>query len=434
MRYAAPVSHDPDPLARPLELRCGATLPNRIAKAAMTEGLADAHDHATRRHDTLYGAWSDGGAGMLLTGNVMIDRRYLERPGNVVIEDESGREALERWARAGTRGGNHLWMQIGHPGRQCTRMSSNAPVAPSAVPMRGMMGLMATPRALESREVDDIIRRWAWVAGVAKDCGFTGVQVHAAHGYLISQFLSPRTNRRDDAWGGSLDKRARLLLDTVKAVRERVGNDYPVTVKLNSADFQQGGFNNEESAQVAGWLAELGIDLLELSGGNYEQTALFGQLEREPKAESTKRREAFFLEYADVIAKSCGDVPLMVTGGFRTVRLMREVVESGVVSVVGIGRPFCVVPDLAKRILSGELKELPSHEHDQRLGPGLMGRASSVRSMRTLNAQAEVAWFYAQIIALSEGREPDLSLGSWAALTSHFRGEYARATARRRVR
>ena len=421
---------DGDPLRRPLALRCGATLANRVAKAAMTEGLADARDRATRRHETLYGRWSDGGAGLLITGNVMIDRRYLERPGNVVIDDDVDLEAVRRWATAGTRRGNHLWMQISHPGRQCTRMSSSTPVAPSAVPMTGMLGMMAKPRALEPAEIEDIIRRFAEVASVAKQCGFTGVQIHGAHGYLLSQFLSPRTNRRTDEWGGTLENRARLLLEVVKAVRARVGDGFPIAVKLNSADFQRGGFSNDEAAEVARWLDELGIDLLEISGGNYEQTALFGDLE--PRAESTKRREAYFLEYAEVIAKACRGLPLMVTGGFRTASLMREVVDAGVVSVVGLARPFCVVPTLPQQIFAGELEHLPRHESEQRLGPGWLGRTSELHGIRTLNNQAEVAWFYAQIIHLSEDRPPDLALGTWAALGSHFQGELRRARARQR--
>lgn len=425
------MSPSADPLARPLELPCGVTLQNRIAKAAMTEGLADADDRATGRLETLYGRWSDGGAGMLLTGNVMIDRRYLERPGNVVIADDGGQDALRRWAQAGTRGGNHLWMQIGHPGRQCTRMSSSQPVAPSAVAMKGMLGMMATPRALAAHEIERIVEAWAYAAGVAKACGFTGVQVHGAHGYLLSQFLSPYTNRRTDRWGGSLENRARLLLDTVKAVRARVGADYPVAVKLNSADFQKGGFTNDEAARVAGWLGELGIDLLEVSGGNYEQAALFGDLGDAPKAASTKKREAYFLEYAQVIAEACPSVPLMVTGGFRTVAAMREVVAAGTVSVVGVARPFCVMPDWPRQALAGELDALPRHEEDQSLGRGVFGRASSVHSLRTLNTQAEAAWFYQQLISLSEGRDADLSLGTWAALYAHFSGEMQRARARR---
>ncbi|MDH3201526.1 MAG: NADH:flavin oxidoreductase/NADH oxidase family protein [Myxococcales bacterium] len=422
-----------DPLARPLPLPCGATLKNRLCKAGMTEGLADEDDRASERLETLYGRWSDGGAGLLVTGNVMVDRRYLERPGNIVIDRNGGLDALATMARAATRNGNHCWMQISHPGRQCTRMSSNHPVSPSSVKMRGMLGSVAAPRELEVDEIWDIIERFAYVAKTAKETGFTGVQIHSAHGYLSSQFLSPYTNRRTDEWGGSLENRARFLRETYKAVREAVGADFPVGAKLNSSDFQKGGFSNEESALVARWLCDAGLDLLEISGGTYEQTALFGRLgeEAEKKAESTRRREAYFLEYARNIREAARGVPLMVTGGFRSVSLMREVIDSGEVDVVGIARPFCVVPDLPNQIEKGTLTKLPTPEKERRLGPGIFGPTSSIRSVRTLNSQAEVSWFYRQIIALGEGREPDLALGTWGALLAHFNGELA--VARRRT-
>ncbi|MGB5810659.1 MAG: NADH:flavin oxidoreductase/NADH oxidase family protein [Polyangiales bacterium] len=421
-----------DPLARPLTLRCGATLSNRITKAAMTEGLADPDDTASDRLETLYGRWSDGGAGLLVTGNVMVDRRYLERPGNLVIDDNGGLDALRRMAKAATRNGNHAWMQINHPGRQCTRMSSNHPVSASAVKMRGMLGLMAAPRALREEEIHDVIQRFATVAKVAQDAGFTGVQIHSAHGYLSNQFLSPYTNRRTDGWGGSLENRARFLLEVYDATREAVGDGFPIGAKLNSSDFQKGGFTNEDSAQVARWLCDRGLDLLEISGGTYEQMALFGQLgdEQEKKAESTRRREAYFLEYARVIREAAKEVPLMVTGGFRTAALMRDVVETGEVDVVGLARPFCVRPDLPKQLLSGAIDELPAHERDLRLGAGIFGPTSSIRAMRTLNGQGAVAWYYQQIIALSEGRKPNPALGTWGALTAHFAGEFAMARRR----
>ena len=391
----------------------------------MTEGLADANDNATERHETLYGRWSDGGAGMLLTGNVMVDRRYLERPGNVVVDGNGGRDALRRWASAGTRAGNHLWMQISHPGRQCTRMSSSNPVSPSSEKLQGMMGLMAPPRAMETWEIDDAIVRFARVARTAKDAGFTGVQLHLAHGYLASQFLSPRSNRRTDQWGGSLENRARFSLEIYKAVRDAVGPDFPVAAKLNSADFQKGGFSKEESTQVASWLADLGLDLLEISGGTYEQMALFGDKGEsdEAKAQSTRRREAYFLEYARDMRAAVKGMPLMVTGGFRTPELMREVVEAGEVDVIGVSRPLCVGPDLPAQILAGSNEPLPTPEKSLRLGPGPLSRTSSIRTIRTLNGQAEVAWFYRQIVELSEGREPVLSLGAWSAMIGHFARE-----------
>jgi 2,4-dienoyl-CoA reductase-like NADH-dependent reductase (Old Yellow Enzyme family) len=422
-----------DPLARPLTLPCGAVLNNRLAKAAMTEGLADRNDNASQRLRELYRRWSGGGAGLLLTGNVMVDRRYLERPGNVVIDGNGGEDALAAWAASGTRAGNHLWMQINHPGRQCTRMSSSHPVSASSEPLRGMMGLIAPPRALEVHEIRDVISRFGHVAAVAKQTGFTGVQIHSAHGYLSSQFLSPRANRRTDEWGGCLENRARFLLQTYEVVRNAVGRDFPVSVKLNSADFQKGGFSKEESARVAGWLSDLGVDLLEISGGTYEQMALLGQgtPSSERKAASTRRREAYFLEYARDVRAAANDLPIMVTGGFRTPRLMREVVASGEVDVIGIARPFCVVPDVATQVLSAGLGALPAPEKELRLGPGVFDRSSRNRMLRTLNGQAEVAWFYRQIIALSQDQELDPTLGIWSALVSHFTREIG--VARRRA-
>ena len=271
-----------DPLAAPLALPCGAVLPNRLAKAAMTEGLADAGLRATDRLARLYRRWSEGGAGLLVTGNVQIDRFVLERPGNVVLDsrwlpsvDATARARLADWARAGTVAGNHLWMQISHAGRQSPRYVCREPLAPSAVPLQ-LMGNYATPRALRDDEIVALIGRFADAAAIARDCGFSGVQIHAAHGYLISSFLSPLTNRRTDAWGGALEHRARLLLQTVRAVRAAVGPGFPVGVKLNSDDFRQGGFSHDECLRVVEWLGDAGIDLLEISGGTYEQPRLLG--------------------------------------------------------------------------------------------------------------------------------------------------------------
>jgi len=410
-----------------LRLACGAELPNRFAKAAMTEGLADADDRATERHVTLYRRWSLGGAGLLITGNVMVDRRFLERPGNVVIDGNGGLDRLRAWARAGTEAGNHLWMQISHPGRQSSRMSTRQPLAPSAIQLR-LAGLFARPRAMTGAEILDAIQRYARVAEAARETGFTGVQVHGAHGYLISQFLSPVTNHRDDEWGGSLENRARFLLETVRAVRRRVGANFPVGVKLNSADFQKGGFTLDECVRVAGWLGDEGIDLLEISGGTYEQPRLLGHrgvedTYAEPARETTRRREAYFLEYACAIQASAR-VPLMVTGGFRTLAAMRAAVSSREAAVLGIARPLCVDPDLPRRLLDGSVNAGESPERHLRLGPGrLLGPTSPIPLCRSLNTQGEAAWFYRQIIRWAEGREPrrDLTLGR--ALVEHFTDE-----------
>lgn len=423
-------------LAQPLDLPCGASLPNRIAKSAMTEGLADPSDQATERHQRLYRRWSRGGAGLLITGNVMIDRRFLERPGNVVIEDDRGRAQLEAWARAGTEAGNQLWMQISHPGRQATRMSSREPLSPSDVQLK-WAGMFARPRAMSEEEIQDAIRRFARAASIARESGFTGVQIHGAHGYLLSQFLSPITNLRRDLWGGSLENRARMLLEVVRAVRDAVGDDFPVAVKLNSADFQKGGFSLDECIQVARWLGEARIDLLEISGGSYEQPRLLdfqGDPDTyvEPRRESTREREAYFLEYAAAIQQSAR-VPLMITGGFRSRDAMLEALDSGDLDVIGLARPLCVEPDLPAKLIEGTIESAPSYEKSILLRGRWTGPASPLTLFKTINVQGEMGWFYQQIVNLAEDREPDRSLGLLRALGRHLRREMGVVRARDRA-
>ncbi|MEM1183051.1 MAG: NADH:flavin oxidoreductase/NADH oxidase family protein [Acidobacteriota bacterium] len=416
-------------LGSPLELPCGAVLPNRLCKSAMTEGLAEVSGAPNERHGALYRRWSEGGAGLLITGNVMVDWRYLERPGNVVVEDGTHREALRAWAEAGTAGGNHLWVQINHPGRQCTRFSNGRPVAPSPVQLK-LGGFFAKPRELTDGEIKDVVLRYGRTAAEMKAAGFTGVQVHAAHGYLASQFLSPVTNRRTDRWGGSLENRARFLLAAVEAVRSAVGSDFPVGVKLNSADFQRGGFTLEEAETVAGWLAAAGIDLLEISGGTYERLRFFEGDDEE--AGSTRAREAFFLRYAQRIRRSVGEVPLMVTGGFRSRLAMEGALAAAELEVVGLARPLCVTPELPGQLIAGAVEGAERWERSLRLGPGPLGPSSPLASLRGFNNQGAVAWFYRQILALADGRPTPVRLSARGALARHLRDEARHAAARRR--
>ena len=215
-------------------------------------------------------------------------------------------------------------------------------------------------------EIIDVIARFAHAAKVSREVGFTGVQIHSAHGYLLSEFLSPRVNQRTDEWGGSLENRARLLLETIKAVRAATGPDFAIAVKLNSADFQKGGFTNEECLKVVEWLNTAGIDLLEISGGNYEQPKMAGLDGLEPASDekvraSTRAREAYFIDYAAAIAK-VAKMPLMVTGGFRSRAGMEEALAAGAAQVIGIGRPLCGDPLAVKRLLNGETQALPAYE------------------------------------------------------------------------
>ncbi|QLC23700.1 NADH:flavin oxidoreductase/NADH oxidase family protein [Parasphingopyxis algicola] len=393
-------------LAEPLTLPCGATLPNRIAKAAMTEGLATIDGKPTEELERLYGIWSDGGAGMLLSGNIQVDRDHLERPGNVIIHGEPDTELATRlasWAAAATRSGNHFWAQLSHGGRQTQAIVNPHPKAPSAVKLGLPGGQFGEPVALTVDEIHDIRDQFAIAAKAAQDAGFTGVQIHGAHGYLLSSFLSPRANQREDDYGGSLENRARFLLETVSAVRDAVGQDFPVSVKLNSADFQRGGFQFEDSLQVAQWLGDAGIDLLEISGGNYEQPKLLGieGMEAEQKqnvAPSTARREAYFVDFALAMQDKVS-VPLMVTGGFRSRAAMDYALDSGAADVIGIGRPFCHTPDAARQMLNGSEK-LPTPEDELALIPNWLGFLKRLQMLKAIDGFATQYWFYSQLYAL----------------------------------
>ena len=389
-----------------LELPCGAVLPNRLSKAAMTEGLATADGLPTAELARLYGLWSDGGAGMLLSGNIIVDKDHLERPGNVVIDRPPSEEmqgALKRWADAATRNGNHFWAQISHAGRQTQKLVNPNPKAPSAVKLGLPGGQFGEPVALTSVEIEEIIVRFGICAAAVKEAGFTGVQIHAAHGYLLSQFLSPRSNLRTDQYGGDLANRARVLLAVVASVRAAVGPDFPVAVKLNSADFQKGGFAFEESLQVAQWLQEASIDLIEISGGTYEQPKLLGlsgmeEEEKQNVAESTLMREAYFVDFAVAMGEKV-NVPLMVTGGFRQRAAMEQALQSGSADVIGLGRPMCVMTDAPNQLING-LDELPRYEDSLSLFPKWLAWLGNLKMLKAVAGFAVQYWYYGQIDAI----------------------------------
>lgn len=429
-----PDNDNSDALRQTLTLPCGQVLPNRVAKAAMTEGLSDAGMNATPALETLYARWSRGGAGLLLTGNVQIDRWDLERPGNVVIDGAADREALARWARAGQVGGSRIWMQISHAGRQAPLYCTPRPVAPSAVGLK-LLGAYRRPQALTRTAIARVVERFVDAATVARDAGFDGVQIHAAHGYLLSEFLSPVVNRREDDYGGSLENRARLLLEVVRAVRAAVGSGFAVAVKLNSADFQKGGFTNADCLRVVRWLNDCNIDLLEISGGSYEQPRLLGHEGDADKAEdtrreSTRRREAYFLEYAALIREQTR-MPLMVTGGFRSRAAMIEALASGDTDVIGLGRPLCVDPGFATRLFEGTTDKAEDPGASLTYGAGLFGPRSRIAALRFINIFSQMGWYYMQLMRIGRGLEPDWNMPLWRGLFGHIRAELRAA---RRIR
>ncbi|MFC3711505.1 NADH:flavin oxidoreductase/NADH oxidase family protein [Sphingoaurantiacus capsulatus] len=411
-------------IAEPLTLPCGAVIPNRLGKGAMTEGLASPAGLPTQELETLYRVWSHGGAGMLLTGNVLIDADHLERPGNVILDRPPSPEmkaALKRWAAAGTEGGNHLWMQISHAGRQTQKNVNPHPKAPSAVSMDLPGGRFGEPVALTGDEIRELIERFVVAATAAEAAGFTGVQIHGAHGYLLSQFLSPRTNRRDDEWGGSLENRAHFLLEVVRRVRAAVKPGFAVSVKLNSADFQRGGFAFEDSLQVARWLEEAGVDLLEISGGSYEQPAMMdipGLDAPEPQklAKSTAAREAYFVDFAKAMKAELSRMPLMVTGGFRTRAAMEHALDSGAADLIGLGRPLCGAPAACNALLGGGMAALPRYENELSLLPGWLRWMEGSNLVRAIGGFAVQLWYYAQLDHIGRTGTPQVAQSPFSAM------------------
>ncbi len=332
-------------LYEPLILRQGVEIPNRIAKAAMEENMANAQQLPDERLFELYRRWSRGGAGLLITGNVMVHAEAMTGPAGVVLDAQSPLEPFREWARAAQSGGAKVWMQINHPGRQVKAAMPGVAWGPSAIKVRAGAAsrALAEPTEMTAAQIAETIERFAVTARRAEDAGFDGVEIHAAHGYLLSQFLSPLANQRSDRWGGSLENRARLLLEVVRAVKAAVAPGFAVAVKLNSADFQRGGFDAADARCVIDMLAPLGVDLVELSGGSYESPAMSGR-SADPR---TVAREAYFLELARELAQT-SPVPLMLTGGIVRRPVAEEVMASGV-ALVGMGTALAVDPELPKK-------------------------------------------------------------------------------------
>lgn len=384
-----------------LELPCGVSLPNRLAKSAMSENMASSDHIPGPEFPRAYQAWVDGGTGLIITGNVMVDSRHRGEPNNVVIEEGlDNHEQLKQWASVSKKSDSQIWVQLNHPGKQTPKYLTPEPVGPSAIPLAPPLDAMFNQcRELKDEEIKDIISRFAHAAEVCKQVGFDGVQIHGAHGYLVSQFLSPRHNKREDHWGGTPEKRMNFVLEVYQAMREKVGGNYPIGIKINSADFSKGGFTPEEAIEVAKKLSESGIDLIELSGGSYEKPAMTGVKVKE----STAKREAYFLEYAEAI-KQVAKCPVMVTGGFRTGEFMREALDNGSLDLIGLARPLCLNPNMSKQLLNGE----PVNSEVRQLTSGI----KAIDKVFPL----EIIWYTMQIHRLGQGLPPKPKAGVYGTI------------------
>jgi 2,4-dienoyl-CoA reductase-like NADH-dependent reductase (Old Yellow Enzyme family) len=378
-------------LSKELELSNGVTLRNRIAQSAMTEHLGTGDGAPSWQLIEAYRRFAVSGAALIISGNVMVNGWSLEAPRNVVIEDERHMPALRRWAATTTGSDARLLLQLSLPGRQTQRGLALAGrrqdvTTASAVPLNMGGRLFTPPRALTDPEIRQIIGQFATAARIAAEAGFAGVQVHAAHGYLLSQFLSPLVNRRTDQWGGSVQNRMRMLIEIVRAVKSVRPPSFLLTVKMNVSDFQPGGFDADDALIVAKALESEGVHLVEISGGNYESSAM---IDGGPARDPSGVREPYFLEYAEQFAREL-TVPVMLSGGFRSRTAMIDAVESGAADVIGLARPIAVEPDFPLRILEGTTEV--SLANSPKVGN------------KNIDDLLSGAWYQEQIARLSRGK------------------------------
>jgi 2,4-dienoyl-CoA reductase-like NADH-dependent reductase (Old Yellow Enzyme family) len=396
-------------IASSFTLPNGSVLKNRIAKSAMSENFGTRNHAPSKGLINAYNVWAKGNPGLLITGNVMVDSMALGEARNVVVEDYKDFELLKKWARSVEGTGVHLWPQINHPGRQAFAAINRETVGPSAISLSlgSASKMFKMPIVLSDEAIWDIIKRFGNTARIMKEAGFTGCQIHGAHGYLVSQFLSPNSNIRTDQWGGSLSNRARFVLEVYREIRRQVGSDYPIAIKINSADFQRGGFTEEESMEVIRFLSNEGIDLIEISGGTYESPAMI----QGDRKKSTISREAYFLDYIEK-ARKLIKTPLLLTGGFRSVSVMERALEDGNLDVVGLARPFCLYPNLANQIFDGSVErfETPIPQ----IGIKFLDKLGGV----------ELPWYELQIQRIGKGKSPKTNLlailAFWFSLKSLF--------------
>ncbi len=360
-----------------LELPCGATLKNRLAKSAMSDSLADGKGSPTEAQIRLYEKWADGGAAISIIGEVQVDPRFPEKPGNLVLAAQAKPEMVGSLVSRAIKNGAHLWPQLGHAGA-LSHLPISQPKGPSALDIEGLQSA-----GMSIDEIQALPETYARTALHAKNAGFSGVQIHAGHGFLLSQFLSPLFNRRNDGYGGSIEARCRVVLEVISAVRRAVGPLFPVGIRINSTDKLEGGLTEEDAEEVIRMLDQTSIDLIDISGGTYFPGA---------KASSDSASgEPYFLSFA-ARAKKLTDVPLMLTGGFKRRQQAVDAVASGAVDMVGLGRAMALNPRLAETWLSeaGGDPEFPRFNSNP---PGGI-----------------TAWFTMRLTALGEDQEDSFKL------------------------
>ncbi|KAK0516035.1 hypothetical protein JMJ35_002069 [Cladonia borealis] len=430
-------------IAQPITLPCGLTLPNRLVKCPMQETLATPpfYDPPMDKFRNLYNQWANAKYGLIITGQVQIDIRYLSIKGDVVCHNDSLREPhsskWKEWAELAQAAGTPCIVQLAHPGRMSPAGAGNRPgdmstICASPVPVqlgdgwlnkKALNAILGTPREASIEDIDEVVGAWVHGARLAKEAGFAGCQLHGAHGFLLSQFLSPHTNRRTDEYGGSPEKRLTLLKRLVKEIREVCPRPYCLSVKLNSADYMAAGagLSTDEGLEQVKWLVECGdVDFVEISGGNAENKSSklhnsFGAktLDKAPKtSETTRIREAYFTEFAERVQGLNSTVPIQLSGGFRSRTGMADAIDSGVCSLIGLGRSVVLQPDLPAAILLN-----PSVPDEEAFAQSHMVKGQWFANMipvKVVGAGLAIQFFYHNMRRMGNGlkSDPDMSIPS----------------------
>lgn len=380
-------------LFQPFTLPNGTVIKNRFVKAAMNEAMGDKYCQPKKEIAQLYRTWAQGGAGLVFTGNVMLGPDALAEPGNIVFNQQSDMTILREWAEAGKVNNTQIMVQINHPGRQAPKTVAKQPLAPSAVAIEGSIGdFFNKPKAMSQEDIYQVVEQFAVAAEVAQQAGLSGVEIHAAHGYLINQFLSSHTNRRTDSYGGAIEGRMQFLVEVYQAMRQKVGTDFPIGLKLNSPEGPD--FTEEEAFVVIDKLVSLGVDFLEISGGSYEKPTM-----------NADHHAVFFADFSQKV-KERVTVPVIVTGGIRTLEAMEEVMENGIADFVGLARPMAIQPDIPNRVAAGTYEIVAT----QRLSTGVKAIDKKLGSLLGL------VYYQMLMQRIAKGKAPKAMRNAWPAL------------------
>lgn len=344
------------------------TLANRSMRSATFEGMADEAGRVTARLAEYMAELARGEVGLIITGHTIIDAGGQAGPLQMAAYDDGHLPGLTLMADSVHQAGGKIALQIAHAGNVAVRdLSGIEPLGPSALVQDGK------PLCREAKRLDmqDIVAAFARSATMAKQAGFDAVQVHSAHGYLLSQFLSPAQNQRTDEYGGSIENRMRLPMEVVRAVRQAVGPDFPILVKLNNEDFYEGGLTMADSLQAAVLYEQAGVNAVELSGGARLAGAKF--MAARLGAIKTAEQEGYYRKAARAYKEVLG-VPLILVGGIRSYEVAEAVIEEGSADFVSFARPLICEPHLVRRWREGDRRRALCLSDNACYGPAFDGR------------------------------------------------------------